>query len=522
MPLAEAVALTGPAADGKHKEPRMCTADRTIHQAPLDPQADRRAMEELAEWCRQFSPIVAIEVASAPESLFLEITGLSHLFGGERSLAEQVLRALGSRGLSARVAAADTFGAAWATAHFMECSPPCIIPPGQSLPWLRDLPIEALRLPDDVIDLLHPLGIYSIGQLEQLPRADLAARFGSCLTERWDQAVGRQAEPIPAQQSPPELEAKQSLEYATTQREAVEFILDQLIRRVAEMLSRCGRGAARLDCRLDCRPAGCVDLSVGLFQATASARHLAELARLRLERISLPGPVQAISVAASATALLEHRQEELFADGPPRQRLRLLAALVDRLASRMGRRSVLRPRLVPDAQPESAYRYDLLLEVGAKREKGKKRGSDSERERAREEEKLLPRPLRLLPEPVPLAPLAVIYHTREEVADVRSIGFSRNPGEEPPKGGTTNRVEGDRPIFERKLGQSPGFLPGFRSRGREYRVAHAWGPERIETGWWRGAMIARDYYRIETVTGQRFWFFRRLDDNRWFLHGVFE
>ena len=323
MPLAEAVALTGPAADGKHKEPRMCTADRTIHQAPLDPQADRRAMEELAEWCRQFSPIVAIEVASAPESLFLEITGLSHLFGGERSLAEQVLRALGSRGLSARVAAADTFGAAWATAHFMECSPPCIIPPGQSLPWLRDLPIEALRLPDDVIDLLHPLGIYSIGQLEQLPRADLAARFGSCLTERWDQAVGRQAEPIPAQQSPPELEAKQSLEYATTQREAVEFILDQLIRRVAEMLSRCGRGAARLDCRLDCRPAGCVDLSVGLFQATASARHLAELARLRLERISLPGPVQAISVAASATALLEHRQEELFADGPPRQRLRL-------------------------------------------------------------------------------------------------------------------------------------------------------------------------------------------------------
>ena len=35
-------------------------------------------------------------------------------------------------------------------------------------------------------------------------------------------------------------------------------------------------------------------------------------------------------------------------------------------------------------------------------------------------------------------------------------------------------------------------------------------------------MIARDYYRIETVTGQRFWLFRRLDDGRWFLHRVFE
>jgi protein ImuB len=62
----------------------------------------------------------------------------------------------------------------------------------------------------------------------------------------------------------------------------------------------------------------------------------------------------------------------------------------------------------------------------------------------------------------------------------------------------------------------------FRSRGREYRVASAWGPERIETGWWRGAMIARDYYHIETLTGQRFWLFRRLDDDRWFLHGAFE
>ena len=60
---------------------------------PFDPPADRQAMEELAEWCRQFSPVVGIEEASVPESLFLDITGLAHLFGGERSLAEQVIYA---------------------------------------------------------------------------------------------------------------------------------------------------------------------------------------------------------------------------------------------------------------------------------------------------------------------------------------------------------------------------------------------------------------------------------------------
>ncbi len=59
-------------------------------------------------------------------------------------------------------------------------------------------------------------------------------------------------------------------------------------------------------------------------------------------------------------------------------------------------------------------------------------------------------------------------------------------------------------------------------RGREHRIARHWGPERIETGWWRGAMIGRDYYRVETASGQRWWLFRRLDDGRWFLQGAFE
>ena len=45
------------------------------------------------------------------------------------------------------------------------------------------------------------------------------------------------------------------------------------------------------------------------------------------------------------------------------------------------------------------------------------------------------------------------------------------------------------------------------------------GPERIETGWWRGHTIGRDYYCVETAAGHRYWLFRRLRDGRWFLHG---
>ena len=62
----------------------------------------------------------------------------------------------------------------------------------------------------------------------------------------------------------------------------------------------------------------------------------------------------------------------------------------------------------------------------------------------------------------------------------------------------------------------------FTLQSRQYHIVRHWGPERIETGWWRGRCVRRDYYRVETDTGHRFWLFRRLDDGVWFLHGEFE
>jgi protein ImuB len=47
------------------------------------------------------------------------------------------------------------------------------------------------------------------------------------------------------------------------------------------------------------------------------------------------------------------------------------------------------------------------------------------------------------------------------------------------------------------------------------------GPERIETGWWSGEAARRDYYRVETETGARYWIFRDLAASTWFLHGLF-
>jgi len=48
------------------------------------------------------------------------------------------------------------------------------------------------------------------------------------------------------------------------------------------------------------------------------------------------------------------------------------------------------------------------------------------------------------------------------------------------------------------------------------------GPERIETGWWDGSEVRRDYYVAANARGERFWIYREhRDPGAWYLHGVF-
>lgn len=47
------------------------------------------------------------------------------------------------------------------------------------------------------------------------------------------------------------------------------------------------------------------------------------------------------------------------------------------------------------------------------------------------------------------------------------------------------------------------------------------GPERIESGWWDGKGVARDYYVARQSRGARLWVFQERRSKRWYLHGVF-
>jgi protein ImuB len=435
-----------------------------------DAQSDREALEQLAMWCQRFSPVVGLETADEPSCLLLDVTGLDLLFGDEQTLSREVLQAFRQRGYSVRLAIADTVAAAWAVAHFGEDDPALVIPTGRNTAALSPLPIEALRLPDKTAKLLRQLGVCRIEQLARLPRTALSSRFGDQLLQRWNQATGALQEVIVVHHPPAPLEAQWTLEHPTTRRDAIDCVLQRLIGQLTELLARRNRGTIQLTCRLDCLDARSAHVQIDLFRPTAKAEHLLQLLGMQLDQLALPGPLHRILVQAIITAPLEDRQGELL-DGAVGDSSRHLAKLVDRLSSRLGRDRVVGAQLLAEAQVERAYR-DVPL-TGQRPSPPASTAASLRRHTAAAGQ----RPLHLHPSPLPLDVIAV-------VPDGPPISF----------------------VWQ----------------NQRHSIRQHWGPERIETGWWRGRSVRRDYYRVEDQHGSRFWLFRQLNDGRWFLQGEFE
>jgi protein ImuB len=81
------------------------------------------------------------------------------------------------------------------------------------------------------------------------------------------------------------------------------------------------------------------------------------------------------------------------------------------------------------------------------------------------------------------------------------------------------------PAFQRPIWLLPAPEPLMHAEGLpRYRgpLRLLSEPERVETAWWDGAEITRDYYKAVDVRGVRLWVYReRKSPHQWFLHGVF-
>ena len=440
-----------------------------VEVVPADPRGDEALLERLALWAMRWTPAVAVDRsgpdAAGAATLVLDVTGCTHLCGGEAALLDDVRSRLAALGLRARVGLGPTWGSAWALARF---APDGAI--SRNLSDLDELPIAALRLEAEEARLLRRLGLDRIGALRSLPRQSLMRRFARLPAarnplHRLDQALGRLSEPVPSGPVPPDRRAVQRLPEPV---EDAAPLLPGLAADLCARLETAGEGTRHLRLSVHRTDGETRAVTLRLARPTRDPHRMASLLEPKLERLD-PGP-------GFDVAVLEAREAERIGTAQPDLSGRVdeteaLSHLIDRLSARLGAWSVLRPVLRDTHLPERVLTWVPALSGDPMQPPAAPPSA--------------PRPLTLFDPP---ERLRVLYAVPE---------------------GPPVRLEWRRRRIEVA-----------RHAGPE-RIAPEWWHARPGTR-------LRDYYRIEDAEGRRYWLFRegvagdgRGDAPEWFMHGLF-
>lgn len=424
-------------------------------------------LARLAEWCSRWSSLVAVDGA---DGLLLDLTGATHLWGGEGGTARALRRDLVRIGHRCQLAIAPTVGAAWALARYGGASSVRVGMNGLGA-RLAMLPIESLRLSPATVLLLGRLGLKSMGALAQVPRMPLARRFTTDdpslnpLT-RLDQALGRLSEPVVPHVADLPIRVVRRVMEPIIDLPVVETILREMAVALVGLLEDRGQGLRRALLQAYRLDGGVEAARVETALVTRDARHLRRLFDGRLDHWDAGFGFDAFALTALRAEPLGAAQPGLLGEEPGDLQL---ARLLDRLVAKLSPTRVCRPAPVESHIPEKSLHWVSALEP----------------------------PIPFTVSPTAARPLRLL----------------------------------DRPERIEVLYATPEGAPyRFIWRRRGHPIVKVQGPERIATEWWRPHADARerDYYRVEDEGGRRYWLFRhgrygesQDDEPGWYLHGLF-
>lgn len=427
--------------------------------AANDP-ADLKLLTQIADWCDRFTPMVALD---SPGGLFLDITGVAHLFGGEKKLLGRICRILRTWNFAVQAAIAGTAQAAHALAHHRDGH---IVEEGEEAQAVSPLPVEALRLDPVITHAFRKAGLKTIGQVAGRKRSEIVSRFGAETLAVMGEVLGQDSRPISPRRLPPDYwQAKNFAEPVLTL-DVIQSTLQALAASLCTVMEHNGVGACHLE--------------ASLFRSDGAIRRIAVetggpvcavpvIGRLFQERLaSLADPLDTgfgfdlIRLAALRVERMEALASSFDAVAQTRDAINFL---IDRLAVRFGRRRVLRLYPQDSHVPENAW---LVIPA----QDAKETAASWQVVRAHGEAPR--RPLRLFTPP-------------------ESIEIKHMP---------------------------------LRLQWRKawHSITQWEGPERIAMEWWRQetSQVTRDYYRAEDETGRRYWLCCELSiPPKWFLQGVF-
>lgn len=320
-----------------------------------EPGQSAKILEELAEWCIRYSPIVAVD---PPDGLILDATGCPHLWGGEEAYLKDLNRKLKAKGYYIRAAIAGTIGAAWAIARYGRLTP--LIASGAEVDAIAPLPPAALRLDPAILDKMQKVGFVRVSHFLSISSSALRRRFGQELITRLHQALGSVQEVIhPIKPIEPYQVRIPCLEPVRT-RLAIDIAVKKLLEMLCARFVREGKGlrkavlqAYRIDGKIE-------EISIGTYTASSSVTHLFRLFTLKIGNIRPSLGIELFVLSAQHIEDVEQEQGMLW-NFAGENNLIEIAELLDRI-SEHARGNVVK-RYLPDEHywPERAFRLATSL-----------------------------------------------------------------------------------------------------------------------------------------------------------------
>lgn len=425
--------------------------------AANDP-ADLKLLTRIADWCDRFTPFVALD---GPRHLLLDVTGVSHLFGGEQAILDRIRSSLQLQGLSLRGALAGTAVAARALARYRDGA---VIACGEEEQAMKSLPVESLNLDAVATHALRRAGLKTVGQVAARKRSELVARLGSAMLAVLDEALGNAAKPITPRRPPPDYWREQNFAEPIATEEVIRATLNSLANTLAKILERQGEGARRLEAVFFRADGAVRRIAIEMGVPTRDPAAIERLFREKLATLSDPlDPGFGFDLIRLCAVHVERIGSENFGLDACTNEKAEISFLVDRLAARFGSHRILKFQPHDTHIPEEAW-----VAVPAQHAKT----SELLWRKIRKAKDAPRRPLRL---------------------------FARH--------------------------QPAGFMTTqhFVWRKARHVVMQREGPERIAMEWWRHEtpQPARDYFRMEDEQGRRYWLYSSTAAEQWFLHGLF-
>ena len=325
--------------------------DGGLRVVDRDARAEREALERIAAWAGQFTPMVSLD----PLGIVLEVESSLRLFEGHARLTAAIQRGIRDLGFHATVGVAPTPLAArlFARAEAQGRAVRSCLALDELRERLSELPLFLLDWPEKTLAWLTDLGVLRLRDMLELPAEGIARRFGPEIVASLDRLMGRLADPRAPYAPPPRFRSRLEL---PAEAEGVEALLFALKRMLAEFEGYArgrGAGAQRLSLWLEHGRKARTRLELDFASPEREADFILAITREKLGRLRLPAATIALDLRADA--LLAYTPRTCAWLPGPREQKVDGERLIERLSARLGRERVFGIALADDHRPEKDW-----------------------------------------------------------------------------------------------------------------------------------------------------------------------